>query len=354
MQTTGPYSLALGVPISPADPVNGVWSDQLQVQNYSTFLLTVVAAGATWTISPFMAKTIPLTPLPPTITPSSNPSGAAANKLTLVWLLNGEVSPTPDGALTQPAVDISGSNIEVTIDTSGGAVDIQSAPNTSVNSVAPSQVIVPLTTYSGTTYGPTLFNIGPNVHALGLALNDFTLSGDYQDIVFDITGGQTLALLYHGRPFANRNISLPGSFLIIPCDGVLDTSVQVVISSPSTAAATWSMSGFTAALPPYVPEAVPGTVANATSPSSSPVDVLPGAVGRMYVLWSVALFSSAGSAGGILYVNNSLAEIILPSGGPGAVTQSFPRGLLVNQVTVEDLSSSAGQATTASVTYSYV
>lgn len=349
MQTTGPYSLTLGTEIIPTDPTIGVWADQLQVQNYSTFLLTVVAGGATWTISPFMAKTVPLTPLPPTILPGSNPSGAAADKLSLVWLLNGEVSPTPDGALTQPAVDISGTDITVTIDTSGGAVDIQSAPNTSVNSVAPSQVVAPLTTYSGTSYGPANFAIGTNVHAIGLALDDFTLTGDYEDIMFRIIGTQTETLFYQGHPYANRNVQAPGTFLILPCDGALDTSVTVMITSPTTASCRWAMSGFTAALPPYVPSAVPGTVASGGA-TGGVTTILPAVAGgaARYVVWSATIVSAGVGAIVINGGTYPTGTILVSSGAAASI--SFPEGIVCTQVGVYD----AAGGSVGSVTYSYV
>jgi hypothetical protein len=79
-------------------------SVNVQLQNNSGFALTVQSSGATYSIMPFFAQTIPtlgggqsITVLP------TNPIQSAGNQtggLTVVWLLTGQTAPIQDGALT--------------------------------------------------------------------------------------------------------------------------------------------------------------------------------------------------------------------------------------------------------------
>lgn len=103
--TQGPYSLSQGVTLTLNDPSDYSQSSlNVQLQNNSGFALTVQSAGATYSIMPFFAQTIPtlgggqsITVLP------TNPIQSAGNQtggLTVVWLLTGQTAPIQDGALT--------------------------------------------------------------------------------------------------------------------------------------------------------------------------------------------------------------------------------------------------------------
>lgn len=108
--TNGPFALTLGEEISIPNPViSGQDFVNVQLQNSSVFVITVLASGLTYTIQPFVAQTIPLTAqgTPILVTPSQNPSGTksgASSTLTAVWLLAHEAPPMQDGPLTAAAI----------------------------------------------------------------------------------------------------------------------------------------------------------------------------------------------------------------------------------------------------------
>jgi hypothetical protein len=361
----GPFTLALNVPQVLVDPAIGNGSVLLQVDNWSTFVLAVTAGpNATVWMNPFTCQTFPLASgSVVTVVPVINPSGATADQLGVTWLLQGEDAPNPNGPLTQPAVDISGTDITVTIDTSGGAVDIQSAAGTDVNTVSPSQVIQAPTLYSGTTFTATLA-VGSNVHALGVAIAAHGNTGDQLDYTMQIVGSQTEAMLYQGHPLANLlpgtvgQIGSPPTFLIIPIDGALDSTIRVTMNSPSTADVTWAISGFTSSLPPYVPGGVPGETAEATA-SATVNNILPAlSSGRQYLLWSAVCTST--KFGALVINGNSFPAGTILVGGlqgsstaGGTSTVSFPVGLICSQVDCYDNSGGGGQ-TLGAVTYTYV
>jgi hypothetical protein len=113
--STAPVILTLNVPVSIPDG-NITYSNRpsanVQIQNSSTFVLTIVAAGLTYTIQSFTAQTISLAPntgTPINISPSSASivSPAFVSSLIAVWLLEGESPPMQDGPLTAQAVSAS-------------------------------------------------------------------------------------------------------------------------------------------------------------------------------------------------------------------------------------------------------
>jgi len=100
MLVTGPYSLTQGTLLQVNDPTIGIGSAAVQIQNNSAFFVTVLCDGVSFAVQPFMANTLPVDSQGVVINPTANPSGASANEVTLVWLLNGERSTTPNGSLT--------------------------------------------------------------------------------------------------------------------------------------------------------------------------------------------------------------------------------------------------------------
>jgi hypothetical protein len=104
VNTVGPISLTIDVPVTEVDPAQGLGNSSatVQVQNSSAFVLMVLAGGDVFTIQPFFATTIPVTGTPIVITPSQNPQNTSGNTITLVWLLQGEQPPMEDGPLNLP------------------------------------------------------------------------------------------------------------------------------------------------------------------------------------------------------------------------------------------------------------
>jgi hypothetical protein len=107
--TNGPFTLTLDQQLPIPNPtLGGVNFAKVQLQNSSGFVLTVIAAGLTYTLQPFIAQTIPLDldGQPIQVTPTQVPGGddAGNNTLTAVWLLDGETAPMQDGPLTAAAI----------------------------------------------------------------------------------------------------------------------------------------------------------------------------------------------------------------------------------------------------------
>jgi hypothetical protein len=106
MITVGPYPVTLNIIDVEYDPAQalGAQSANLQVQNSSSFILSILTAGDVYTIQPFTAQTIPVGGQPIQNTPIANPSGLTdADTITIVWLLTGESPPMDDGPLTSAA-----------------------------------------------------------------------------------------------------------------------------------------------------------------------------------------------------------------------------------------------------------
>ena len=100
-QTTGPYTLANGITQTVSDPAKGVPSVAVQIQNATGFALTVYTSGTPYAVQPQTASTIPTAGnggqilMVPTATNASQDGS-----VTLVWLLDGQEAPIPDGFLT--------------------------------------------------------------------------------------------------------------------------------------------------------------------------------------------------------------------------------------------------------------
>lgn len=100
--TTGPYTLTNGVSVSLSDPYRySTPAANVQLQNNTGFLLTVQSSGAPYTVQPYTATTIPtimggqsIVVVPSATTPNQ------VGQLSVVWLLDGQNPPIPDGPLT--------------------------------------------------------------------------------------------------------------------------------------------------------------------------------------------------------------------------------------------------------------
>lgn len=99
MQITGPYTPAAGTPIQVNDPAQFTSANvAIQIQNESDFPLIAVIGGGLNSVAPFTAETISTGQANLlTITPQA---GGTIGEITLVWMLEGEASPVPDGPLT--------------------------------------------------------------------------------------------------------------------------------------------------------------------------------------------------------------------------------------------------------------
>ena len=102
--TEGPFSISPGSSEVYQDPAasTGSASGSVQIQNQSSSTLSVVSAGAAYTVPAFQATTVPTTGNgdPVTITPQGGTTGGS---VTLIWLLSGQTPPIPDGILSTPA-----------------------------------------------------------------------------------------------------------------------------------------------------------------------------------------------------------------------------------------------------------
>ena len=153
MQITGPYTPAVGVAIQVNDPAVYTKADvSVQIQNESDFPLLAVIGGGINSVAPFTAETI--------ATNSANllvinpQAGGTTGEITLVWLLEGEASPVPDGPLTGTTTVVRG----------GGSVAFYpslTGPGESATPGALSQAgDFTVTAPPGSTVGVQLFNKG--------------------------------------------------------------------------------------------------------------------------------------------------------------------------------------------------
>lgn len=119
MQIVGPETLAIGSANTVDDPAQsgGNPSAAVQIQNSSSYQLSVLAAGETLSLQPFTAQTIEISGQPIVVTPVAG-SGSGACKVTFVFLLTTapdagvqlpsgtwvETPPQQDGPLTAAAI----------------------------------------------------------------------------------------------------------------------------------------------------------------------------------------------------------------------------------------------------------
>ncbi len=104
--TTGPFALELGSTLATPDPNanSSGGSVNAQFQNASAYAITVQGGTDQWTVTSYQATTIPCPPggLGFLVTPESITGTPGNGQLTVVWLLNNQEAPQPDGPLTSP------------------------------------------------------------------------------------------------------------------------------------------------------------------------------------------------------------------------------------------------------------
>lgn len=100
MITTGPYTPVVGTPITLYDPAKFTTGDvAVQLQNASNLPLACTIGGYTFEVAPWTAATIPTAQAVQLIILPGSGTTTAVGSITLVWLLEGEVSRVPDGPL---------------------------------------------------------------------------------------------------------------------------------------------------------------------------------------------------------------------------------------------------------------
>ena len=100
--TTGPYYPVVNTLISLNDPfIYSQCAQSLQIQNNTTYLLTVQSGGAAYSIQPLTVSTIPSSG-GQTITMLPSLMGYVYNQasVVVVWLLPGQTAPMNDGPLS--------------------------------------------------------------------------------------------------------------------------------------------------------------------------------------------------------------------------------------------------------------
>ena len=104
--TTGPFALDLGETFATPDPNanSSGGSVNAQFQNASEYAITVQGGTDQWTVTSYQSTTIPCPPggLGFLVTPESITGTPGNGQLTVVWLLNNQEAPQPDGPLTSP------------------------------------------------------------------------------------------------------------------------------------------------------------------------------------------------------------------------------------------------------------
>lgn len=137
MSTTGAAVTLTAIGTAAIIPAPSFGTDfaNVQIQNSSVFVISVLAGGETFTIQSFTAQTVPLAgdAVSIIITPIANPLGenaSIASSLIPVWLLENEKPPMQDGPLTAAA-------LAAAIGSQGIGSLIFTAANPLVNQVIP-------------------------------------------------------------------------------------------------------------------------------------------------------------------------------------------------------------------------
>lgn len=102
MQNTGPYFLSKTGQIEYADDpaVHLPSSERVQIQNYSGFLITVMAGGVNYLLPSLSSSTIPTRGAPSIIMTASQVQNTFGQSVNMVWLQRGEIAAMADGPLT--------------------------------------------------------------------------------------------------------------------------------------------------------------------------------------------------------------------------------------------------------------
>ena len=130
MQTTGPFLLAVGTPLTEYNPGGSYQpaSQNVQVQNNSGFQLIVNGGGQQYSVNPFTQTTLPTNGAALFIINAYNVLSNFGGSVTLVWLQQGESAPSPDGTLFAPNTNQGGLQVVNSPFTTGPQALILAAP----------------------------------------------------------------------------------------------------------------------------------------------------------------------------------------------------------------------------------
>jgi hypothetical protein len=131
VQTTGPFLLAVGTPLTEYDPAGSYQpaSAYVQVQNNSGFQLIVNGGGQQYSVNPFTQTTLPTNGAALFIIDAYNVLSNFGGSVTLVWLQQGESAPSPDGTLFAPNTNQGGlSSVQNTVVGGVGTVLLPNPP----------------------------------------------------------------------------------------------------------------------------------------------------------------------------------------------------------------------------------
>jgi hypothetical protein len=330
MQAVGGINVApLNTIVVEADPytAGGQVAHNVQIQNSSNFVLTILAAGLLYTIQPFLAQTIPLAADggSVTLTSTQNPSGAASSStITLVWLLAGEDPPEQDGPLTAAAIAAA----------IAGSVLTQQGQT------------VLLTGYASTptagNFTSKTVNIPAGVHVNALMVLCSAALG--YGAVLRIDGNTSGQIYWQGRPCANDPVLIneaglyaQGFRFIVPFPGDYEGSFNVTIVNGGAATQGFQsldVIGFEGTVPPWQPPPpVSGTSIGSISTTGTgtvATTLLPALTdGRIYLVHSITvgcvlLGSGTATIAEISTGNFQACPTVAVPNGSGNQSKTFP------------------------------
>jgi hypothetical protein len=151
MINQGPFTLTASTSSTYQDPTkNSIPAAWVQIQNQTSFNLTVVTGAVTTEVGPNVATTVPSYAQPVTVTTSS--SGANGNGLYLVWLTAQDTNPQADGPIVS-TLDVNVGSVIV----SSGSIDIANTPDVNIFSVQ-TALIATITMTAGSGSAPIQVN----------------------------------------------------------------------------------------------------------------------------------------------------------------------------------------------------
>ena len=251
MLTTGPFTLTQGAEASYPDPyaTGGPTAVNVQLQNQSPYVLTVLAAGEQFTVQAFSAQTVPIQSsggASIAVTPEGSTGSVATNGLYLVWLLRGEQSETPDGSFSITSVDIgtiaAGQVIEV-INSPGAYVATQSTASAASVSLTPASG-------GGTASQSVTIPTTPVMHA-ALVSGVYTITAaSNQSIQIQVVGNNTNTIYYNFDNLTTSvtNQAIPEAVIAI---SAADTALVVShVSGGGTQSSVINLNFYSQAIPP--------------------------------------------------------------------------------------------------------
>ena len=206
--TTGPFALDLGETFATPDPNanSNSGSVDAQFQNASEYALTIQGGTDQWTVTSYQSTTIPC----PTgglgflVTPTGITGTPGNGQLTVVWLLDNQEAPQPDGPLQSPTGTVV------------AGLGIKSGPLAPTAQVS-FDVTIPLFTTDFVIIG-TLLGVG-----IGATL---TATGDTTSTVY-------LDQVYAGDSDVNASLGISGA---------TETGVTVELMNTGPSTLTYSLS----------------------------------------------------------------------------------------------------------------